>query len=68
MPIKHVPPGSSAPQLNEHERAWATDLAALNDRLRASGLTQREKAPLEGTASLVATFLRTKQKPKEEEN
>jgi hypothetical protein len=62
------PAPNSTPELNEHEQAWATGLAALDDRLRASGLTQRVTAPHKGTAPLVATFHRAKQKPTKGEN
>lgn len=60
MPNKTVPPCSSTPQLNEHEKAWASELTALDARLRASGLTQRVTEPHNGTAPLVATFHRGK--------
>jgi hypothetical protein len=58
----------STPQLSAHEKALEIESQALNDRLRASGLTVTVKAPPKGTAPFVATFHRAKRKPTKGEN
>lgn len=47
---------SSTTQLNEHEKAWASGMEALDARLEASGLKVRKRKPATDTQPLVATF------------
>jgi hypothetical protein len=69
-PAVHMPkPATNSTQSSEaHEIAWAKGHQELVERLRASGLTVTAKAPPKGTAPLVATFHRAKQKPTNGEN
>ena len=63
-----LPVINSTPQSIAHEKALEIESQALDDRLRASGLTVTVKAPPKGTAPFVATFHRAKQKLTKGEN